>query len=188
MNKEIEIKIQITSEQLKNLQTWLDKNAKFVEKIEHKEHYLDNPNDSFYFINSEGKKEATCFFRIRMTKNGDSACYKNWHKDETGKTTHCDEVEIKLIDGNEMLNLFYALGYETKYTIEKSRKIYLVDKFEIVIDNIKNYGIFVEVELKDQVANVQAGIENIYDLLRKIKITKFKKQIRGGGEMEEVCL
>ena len=57
-----------------------------------------------------------------------------------------------------------------------------------------------EIEIKIQISTEQLKalqywldanakfVEKIYDLLRKIKITKFKKQIRGGGEMEEVCL
>ena len=188
MNQEVEIKIQINDEQLNVLQQWLNKNAKFIEQIDHKEYYLDNPNDSFFFINSQGKRDALRWFRIRLTNKGDSACYKNWHVDpKTGKTTHCDEIEIKLVDGMQTLKLLEAVGFTDKSIKEKTRKKYSFDGFEIVIDDVKNKGIFVEIEIDHQIENVKIGIQNIYNLLQTIGITTFRKQING-CEMEMVSL
>jgi predicted adenylyl cyclase CyaB len=72
--------------------------------------------------------------------------------------------------------------------MQKTRKKYSVDGFEIVIDDIKDYGIFVEIEIDHQIENVQIGLENIYELLRTIGITTFKKQIGGCGKMEMLSL
>ncbi|MBD3232077.1 CYTH domain-containing protein [Candidatus Dependentiae bacterium] len=109
-----------------------------MEQIDHKEYYLDNPNDSFFFINSQGKKDALRWFRIRLTNKGDSACYKNWHVDpKTGNTTHCDEIEVKLVDGMQTLKLLEAIGFTDKRIMEKTRQKYSVDGFKIVIDNVK---------------------------------------------------
>ena len=189
MNQEVEIKIQISIEQLNLLQQWLNKNAKFIEQISHKEYYLDNPNDSFFFTNSKGKKDALRFFRIRLTEKGDSACYKNWHVDKkTGNTTHCDEIEVKLVDGIQTLKLLEAVGFTNKRIMEKTRKKYSVNGFEIVIDNIKNHGIFVEIEIEHQTDNVNSCIQNMHNLLRKIGITTFKKQIAGCGKMTTINL
>ena len=180
MNKEIEIKIQINSEQLNVLQTWLDKNAKFVGQLEHEEYYLDNPNDSFLFTASQGYKDAYKYFRVRLTSDGDSACYKSFYVDtQTGKTTHCDEVEVKLVDGKQTLQLLKAIGFTDQTLIQKARKTYITDGFEIVIDELKNVGIFVEIEIKQQVDDVKIGLQSINNLLKKIGITKFKKQERG---------
>lgn len=180
MNKEIEIKIQINSEQLNILQNWLDKNAKFVGQLEHTEYYLDNPNASFLFTASQGYKDAHKYFRVRLTSHGDSACYKSFYLDkQTGKTTHCDEVEIPLVDGKQTLQLLEAIGFTDQTLIQKIRKTYIFEKFEIVIDDLKNVGIFVEIEIKEQIADVKIGLQSINNLLKKIGITKFKKQERG---------
>ncbi|MFA5075160.1 MAG: class IV adenylate cyclase [Candidatus Babeliales bacterium] len=189
MKQELEVKIQITTEQLNLLHKWLDKNAKFIEQINHKEYYLNNPNDSFFFINADGKKDALRFFRIRLTDQGDSACYKNWHVDKkTGHSTHCDEIEIKLIGGMQMLKLMEAVGFTEQRVKEKNRKKYIFNNFEIVIDDIKNLGIFVEIELIEQIKNINLDIQKIYDLLRTIGIFVFNKQIAGCGKMERIEL
>ena len=139
---------------------------------------MDNPRDSFYFINADGKQDVLRFFRIRVASDGDSACYKNWHVDpETGYSTHCDEVEIKIIDGMHMLQLMQAVGFVNHRIKEKTRKQYTVPGFEISIDDVQDAGIFVEIEIDHQIDDVKAGIQSIYDLLRNIGITSFKKQI-----------
>ncbi|MCK4517534.1 class IV adenylate cyclase [Candidatus Babeliales bacterium] len=180
MNQEIEVKIQIESDQLKKLQSWLEKHATFVGELRHKEYYLDNPQSTFFFTAREDYKDALRYLRVRFTPQGDSVCYKDFYVDsETGKTTHCDEIESKVADGRAVLQLLAALGYTNKTLVEKKRKTYLFDDFEIVIDEVTNLGIFVEVELKEQVENVKAGTQLIFDFLKSVGITKFKKQERG---------
>lgn len=183
MNKEIEIKIQINSEQLNLLQNWLDKNAKFVGQLEHTEYYLDNPNDSFLFTAPQGYKDAHKYFRVRLTKDGDSACFKSFYFDENGKATHCDETEIKLVNGKQMLQLLEVIGFTDQTLVQKKRKTYVIDGHEIVIDDVKNLGIFVEIEIKHQVDDIALGLQGINDLLKQIGITKFKKQERGYTSM-----
>ncbi len=179
MNKEIEIKIQINSEQLNVLKLWLDKNAKFVGQLEHEEYYLDNPNDSFLFTAPQGYKDAHKYFRVRMTSDGDSACFKKFYFDENGKSTHCDETEVKLVDGKQTLQLLEAIGFTDQTLMHKVRKTYIIDGYEIVIDNVKNLGIFVEIEIKHQVDDVRLALQRINELLKIIGIAKFKKQERG---------
>ncbi|MFH1643875.1 MAG: class IV adenylate cyclase [bacterium] len=179
MNQEIEIKIQINSEQLKLLKSWLDINAKFVGQLEHEEYYLDNPNDSFLFTAPQGYKDAHKYFRVRLTSNGDSACFKSFYFDENGKATHCDETEIKLVDGKKTLQLLKEIGFTDQTLMHKVRKTFIVDGYEIVIDDVKNLGVFVEIEIKHQVDNVKAGLQGINNLLQKIGITEFQKQERG---------
>lgn len=191
MEQEVEIKIQITPEQLALLQRWLDKNTKFIGQCNQKDYFLDNPRDSFYFINADGKKDVLRFFRIRVASDGDSACYKNWHVDpETGNSTHCDEIEIKIADGMQMLELMQAVGFVNHRIKEKSRKQYVLPGFEILIDDVKDAGIFVEIEIDHQINDLKAGIESMYDLLRSIGITSFKKQIASceSKKMETVNL
>lgn len=195
MSQEIEVKIKITSEQLGVLQKWLDANAKFAGQIYHKEYYLDNPNSSYFFTNAQGKKDALRFLRVRLTESGDSACYKKWYVDEkTGNTTHCDEIEVKLVDGLQTLKLLQAAGFSDAKIKEKTRKKYLFDGFEIAIDDIRGEvfnGVFVEVEIDPayyKIDDVGVGIQKIYALLREIGIFVFEKQVAGNGKMETVRL
>jgi len=185
MQKEIEVKIQISNYQLVCLEQWLEKNGQFEGAVEHEEYYLDNPNVPLTFMSPEGYKDAIYYLRIRRNKQkGDSVCLKKWYGDaKTGEKTHCDEWEISVSDAQTALELFGVLGFSDETPIKKVRRIYLVGQFEVVIDDVENLGIFVEVELKEQVKDVQYGLNLIYDVIKKMGITSFKKQDRGYTSM-----
>ncbi len=42
--REIEIKIEVSREQLQTLRKWLERNAQFKDSSKEVDHYLDNPN------------------------------------------------------------------------------------------------------------------------------------------------
>ncbi len=180
MIKEIEIKIQIDERQLGLLRNWLKDNAQFKGALSHTEWYLDNPNDTFFFTAPEGYKDALKYLRVRHTERGDSVAYKLWYKDpETGKTTHCDEYETKVENGQVMLALFAQLGFTEQTKIAKQRETYLTDEFEIVIDQIENVGFFVEIEVLHPKENVKESLADIHAFLKDICITRFRKIDRG---------
>jgi len=180
MNKEIEIKIQISPEQLKSLRFWLNEKSKFVDEVEHVEYYLDNPNKTFFFTSPQGYKDALKYLRVRLTEKGDSICYKDFYVDAaTGKTTHCDEFETNVGDGQETLKLLENLGYSDQTLIQKKRQKYLWGDFEIVIDDVKDIGIFVEVELKAKEDNIKIALQRINNFLQLTGITQFRRQERG---------
>ncbi|NGX63661.1 MAG: hypothetical protein KR126chlam6_01074 [Candidatus Anoxychlamydiales bacterium] len=180
MSKEIEVKIQVDKKTINKAEKWLDKNAEYIGDIHHIEYYLNKPATTFFFNAAEGYKDALDYLRVRITKEGDSFCYKKFHMDPIEKTPlYCDEYEVNVSDGKKTLELMKALGYIEQTRMEKKRKIYNFDCFEIVIDDVKDLGMFMEVELKTFVSNAKEGIKMIYNFLKKIEITKFKLQQRG---------
>jgi len=186
MSKEIEVRIQIDESLLKNVKAWLDKNAEYQGEIRHKEYYLNNPKTTFFFTarrsvsEPEGYKDALDYLRVRFTPEGDSFCFKRFHEDPIEKRPlYCDEHEVKVSDGETVLELMRLLGYTDQTLVQKIRNTYRFDDFEIVLDQVTNAGLFMEVELKVEVANAQIGLKLIYDFLRSMGVTKFKLQTRG---------
>jgi len=180
MNKEIEIKIQVNSKLRQQIQTWLDKNATHMGSAHHIEYYLNKPATTFFFSAQEGYKDALDYLRVRLTNNGDSFCLKKFHEDPIEKKPlYCDEYEVQVSDGKKTLELMKAIGYTEQTLVEKTRNTYKFDVFEIVVDQVKNLGLFMEVELKIEAENTHAGIKLIYDFLKSIGITEFKLQTRG---------
>lgn len=192
MNKEIEVRIEIDQKMLDQTKTWLDKNAMCIGKNNHVEYYLNKPATTFFFSAPEGYKDARDYLRVRLTEKGDSFCFKKFHEDPVEKRPlYCDEYEIKVSDGKKMLELMAALGYTDQTLMEKTRTTYIFedghefDCFEVVIDNVKGVGFFMEVELKKippsakEIGDVRGGIALIYDFLRSIGVKKFKLQTRG---------
>ncbi|MGE0009686.1 MAG: class IV adenylate cyclase [Candidatus Babeliales bacterium] len=180
MNKEIEIKIQVDDAQFTLLKAWLSEHAEFKGALHHTEWYLDNPQDTFFFTSQEGYKDALKYLRVRHTERGDSVAYKLWHRDpETGKTTHCDEYETNVENGQVMLALFAQLGFSEQTKIAKRREAYETPEFEIAIDHIEGLGYFVEIEVLHPKENVKESLADIYDFLKRIGITRFCKIERG---------
>ena len=181
MHKEIETKIRITSNnQFKNLLAWLEHNATFVGHIQQKDLYFDNPNNSFFYLMPQGYQEAMRFLRVRLTDEGDFLCYKNWHTDfVSGDKTHCDEYETKVADGNTVVALLEKLGFDKRITVYKERWVYLVNDFEVSVDEVKDMGIFVEIEIKKNIGCPKQGLLNIKELLKQMGIVEYVEQ-KGG--------
>lgn len=183
MNQEIEIKIQISSEQLELLRDWLKGNAEFIKSIHHEEFYLNNPVSSFMFQNEilDNIWDADDYLRIRKTEKGSSMCLKKWHKDleKPGYHTHCDEYEFDISDSEKSLAMMENLGFTERTEVIKDRELFETEDFEIVIDNVKNLGIFVEIECRRNYDKPKEGKEDIYKFLKNIGISKFKEQARG---------
>lgn len=185
MQKEIEVKIQISDAQLVNVEQWLKQRGSFCGTVQHEEYYLDNPTSPLTFISPEGYKDARYYLRVRRSpEKGDSVCLKKWYGDaKTGKKTHCDEWEISVSDGKTALELLSQLGFTDATPIKKTRRIYCVDEFEVVIDTVEDLGVFIEIELKEFVDDVEAGLQRIYDAIKRMGITTCKKQERGYTSM-----
>jgi predicted adenylyl cyclase CyaB len=107
-------------------------------------------------------------------------CLKKFHEDPVEKRPlYCDEYEIEVSDGKKALELMRALGYTEQTLVDKTRDIYTFDCFEIVLDRVKNVGIFMEVELKKEVESARVGVQEIYSFIKSLGIKKFKLQRRG---------
>ena len=155
--------------------------------IKQTDHYLDNQNSSFLFDSQQGYKDYSTLLRMRFVQDGQDGqdgtvfvCTKVRHFDrDTLRIVDCDEYETVVANGQIMLTIFKILGYHVQWTIHKSRKIYHFEDFEIALDNVKELGLFIEIELKNHDNRTHSGLARIFNLLRKIGITKFKKLRRG---------
>jgi len=180
MQKEIEIKFKLDSENSEILKTWLRSNAMFIGSYIITDYYFNNPKSSFYSESKLGYKEALNFLRLRLSDNGNFICFKNRKIDNFGKTLSVDEVETKVDDGFKVIEIFKNSGFSEMIEIKKTREIFLYKNlFEFSIDNFENYGQFIEIELKNYSEDVLQGIEQIYNLLKNIKITEFVLFDRG---------
>ncbi len=177
MNKEIEIRIQITGDEVQALKNYLGKPT----QIEHQtDYYLDNPQSPLFIVFPEGDKDANIFLRIRETEHGAVLCVKDSHKEPgTRNPLYCDEYETSISNVDETLALFRIIGFTEATIVRKTRKIFSLPELEIAIDEVENCGTFMEIEVKKEVAMIEEGYQLIYDWLRSIGITTFIRQKRG---------
>lgn len=192
MAQEVEIKFRASDEQMKILESFLDDSAVFLKEVHHKEHYLDKSRDSFTFTSEQWYKDAHTYLRVRFTElleNGTtkaSVCLKDWKIDEKASKvsdhvihSHCDEHETNVEDGKEMLNLFRQLGYDREVLVDKKRCIYEYKDLEIVIDDVKDLGVFVEVELKWFYKDIDDAKRQIFSFLKKLWFEQINEWTRG---------
>lgn len=179
MPKEIEIKIKLDDKQTEQLNKWIIKNAKFIEQQEITDYYFDNPKKSLYTKSPMGFIDPLEVWRIREIDDTYYLCNKKRTIDKNGKTVSVEENEAITPDGQDVMKVFEKRGFTKQVIINKTRDVYNYEDFEIVFDDIKNLGNFVEIELKSDEQNSVVGIKKIYDLLKKIGLTQFIQFDRG---------
>ncbi len=180
MKTEIEVKFRIPKAKLVGIRKWLGKHGKKIGSYHHIEYYLDNPEKSFTFVSPEGFVDASDYLRVRMTSKGESVCFKHWHYDEESKShTHCDEYETEVKDGKALLELLKAIGFTNSIVVDKKRESFATKEFEVVIDEVKGLGSFVEVELKKRVSDPKFGLALIYQFIRSLGLTRIEVMSRG---------
>lgn len=167
-NKEIELKFVITKEQKDLILKELESGARFEgEKRQVDTYYI--PNFKSFEENGETKE---CL-RIRESVGKSVMCYKNIHRDVT--PVYCDEYELEIDSSEEMEKILFALGFEIQMKIDKIRKTYVLDSFEIALDQVNGKLELLEVELKDE----KASTDDILNFVKKFGLTKEDVTYRG---------
>ena len=167
-NKEIELKFVITKEQKDLILKELESGARFEdEKRQVDTYYI--PNFKSFEENGETKE---CL-RIRESVGKSIMCYKNIHRDVT--PVYCDEYELEIDSSEEMEKILFALGFEIQMKIDKIRKTYVLNSFEIALDQVNGKLELLEVELKDE----KASTDDILNFVKKFGLTKEDVTYRG---------
>ena len=159
--KEIEILVKL-NDSFKNVKTKLDKlNFQGIK------HTLD-----VYFFDPKrpnlkpGKNMALkeCL-RLRTKDNKNFITYKIDHFKDRDVWSHSDEYETEISDFNTALKIINHLCLKPLVKIDNTKYTYLTDEYEIVLEKVKDLGIFLEVELLTVDDN--CDIESLKNKIRK---------------------
>jgi len=183
MAREVEVKIKLSKSELKKLENWLKKNAELEGEVYQKELYLNNPKNTFYFQHKKGFKDSEHYLRVRYeSENSGSVCLKIFKTDQDKDTSeNIDEIEFKTNNPDESLRLLETLGFTDKLIMEKSRKIYSYEEYEIVLDDVTNLGYFAEFELKsdDGKSDIKKAWNKIRKFIKTLGFDEINEQHRG---------
>ncbi len=172
----IEIEIQVTVEDTKDLLSFLESQGTFQwEKQQIDEYFSPTSNN---FLDVRPVKE---WLRLRNAGGTCSVNYKNWHYDENGKSNHCDEYETKVENSDQMKHILTALGYTSIAIVDKIRKTWLYNDYEIALDSVKNLGEFVEIEYvgKDTEVDPKKIADEMVEFLKEHNCGKIEKNYVG---------
>ncbi len=85
--------------------------------------------------------------RLRKKDDHSFMAYKNDHYNERGEWQYSDEYETEVSDFEQALHILSKLGLAPLIEIDNIKHTFCTEYFEIVLEEVKKLGVFLEVEL-----------------------------------------
>jgi adenylate cyclase class 2 len=185
MNIEIEAKLKVDSlEEVKR--KLIEAGAEFGQEQLQTDYHLDDANEALQ------KTDRCLRLRRQMVNNSERFFLTYKGAKEKSSFKKRQEIEIEITDGDAVLDLLSALGYEKVLTIEKKRLTWHIGGCVVALDELPLIGSFVEIEGPDEqkITEVQKSlglsrsphIKKSYAALIKTKLREL------GKEQKEVFL
>lgn len=152
---QIELKIRLGAQDEPRFLEKLFSEGQLVYEVEQKEHYLDNPNRSYFSKNAKGFFDATEYLRVRESvirhpysqdPCQGTLCYKRVHRDADGEYLYCNEYETGVSNPEHTLKILQHIGFTKEFLVEKTREVFSIGNYAISVDNVRRLGRFVEIE------------------------------------------
>lgn len=141
MKKEIEVLVELSTN-IDEAKRILSK-FEFIGSKETIDHYYYDPLRDNLKLNKNGKLMECC--RIRIKNN---QCFVTYKVDiyENNLWKYSNEHETKCENANSLKNIFENLGLQELITIENIKHTYITSKYELVLEEVKGLGHYLEVE------------------------------------------
>ncbi len=177
--KEIEILVEVY-EDISKVKNILKKYKYVGLKHTVDEYYYDPKRKT---LKPDNNNQLSHCLRLRR-KNRD---YYITYKDDVfkdGKWFYSNEYETKVESIKMVRTIFKKLGLKKFITIDNKKDIYLTDKYEIALENVKDLGLFLEVEYSTNDDVSVADIKNeIQKFIDELNINVSKELTMGKPEM-----
>ncbi|MEE9525039.1 MAG: class IV adenylate cyclase [Candidatus Woesearchaeota archaeon] len=160
MNQEVEIKVFVKNPE--QVEAKLKEVGKFIKEKTQKDEYFTPQHEDFFDVHPPIE-----YIRVRYEDEDSNIEYQflTFEKDGTLLTT--DEYETKVEDPDMMIQILKKLDFKHKITVTKTRKYFHYKDFEVLIDHIKELGMFIEVEAK-KVEDVKEAKKACYKVLEEL--------------------
>ncbi len=174
--REVEILVEIKDDK----QNALNKLSKF--KFAGKKEVLD-----IYFVDKKRdllkpkNGQLTQSFRLRKKEKTNYLTYKIDKFDKKGRWLYSEEEETEIKDFEIAIKIISNLGLRPLVEINNIKYTYYTKKYEIVVEEVKNLGLFLEVErlkVGDKESIIKAKKE-IFDFIKSLNI-KIGKELNSG--------
>ncbi|MCX9080940.1 MAG: class IV adenylate cyclase [Candidatus Methanoperedens sp.] len=132
---------------------------------------IESQADTYYNAPYRDFGKTDEALRIRVQDGESMLTYKGPKMDFISKTRK--EVQTKILDTESMGNILSSLGFFPVATVSKKRKNFRIGDFTISLDEVRNLGNFIEVEItvKDP-RNHTEKVESIFKFIAKLGITR----------------
>lgn len=131
-------------------------------------------------LSPDADHRLTSSFRLREIDHAYKLTYKDDHFDKRGVWLYSDEHEVSVSDAKVVRAIFAALHYEELITIDNKKHLCDIDGYEIVLEEVKGLGNFIEIEYKGK---KQIAKNKVESLKQSMRAYLDKKQIKIGEEL-----
>jgi predicted adenylyl cyclase CyaB len=171
-NNNIEIEIQVNVENSEPLLKFLQENGEFKKEVRQIDDYFSPAYDDFL-----SQRPVAKWLRLRNAGEHFFINYKNWHFTPEGQSHYCDEFETKIEDLDKTKKILEALNFKIITTVDKTRKIWEYQDYEIAIDSVASLGDFVEIEYigQEDKINPEEVTAKMISFLKNIGVGKITR-------------
>jgi len=174
-NIEIEIKLPLPDEAIAGLREKLDRQAVLVKTSRQVDEYYNLSHRDFM-----APQYPVEWLSIRQRGDKTILNYKHWYPENTEVVTYCHEYETAVHDAASIKLIFAALDIRPLVIVDKQRTIYnLNDEYEIVIDDVKDLGYFMEIEALKNSADPNITRAKLLALAESLGCDPTKLDLRG---------
>lgn len=164
--KDIEITCEVFEKVEKIKNTLIGKGFKYKESFTLDDIYMYNKSNKQFFI-KDGKIADTLIIRNVSEDDKKIICKKRIY-DNDGLEIGTDKTILKVKDIEASEKLFNILGYERYLRMIDTNHMYESENYIVYIQEIKDLGLFLEIELKGNNDNT------VYDLINYTKKLNLK--------------
>lgn len=173
-NIEIEIKVKV--ERIEKLEQFLEAHAQLHGAKRQVDEYFTPETGDFMSV-----RPVNEWLRLRDAEGKYTINYKLWHRDNTGKSQYCDEIETSIGEISQGQKILQALHFRSLVVVDKVRTVWTYKDFEIGIDAVQNLGTFIEIEYigTDSNASPKVVMEEMIALLQQADCGKISQTDTG---------
>ncbi len=132
---------------------------------------IQDQADTYYNAPHRNFEKTDEALRIRVEDGEAVLTYKGPKMDTVSKTRQEFQTVIK--DTETMGNILSSLGFFPVATVTKKRKNFRLGDFFISLDEVRNLGDFIEIEMSVKDSwNYEEKVESIFKLIEKLGISR----------------
>ena len=152
-NNEIEIKLKVDKSEHERILNLVKNTAKYKNTVKQIDTYysLKDKNSWLRTRNENGK----CIFNLKKKINN----------------SHYEKYDVLIDNLNNLNKILQELNVNKIGTIDKERTIYVYEnKYEFSFDNVESIGLFIEIEVINQIDNFEKDTYNLLNLMKELNI------------------
>ena len=152
-NNEIEIKLKVDKNEYERILNLVKDTAKYKNTVKQTDTYysLKDKNSWLRTRNENGK----CIFNLKKKINN----------------SHYEKYDVLIDNLNNLNKILQELNVNELGTIVKERTTYVYEnKYEFSFDNVESIGLFIEIEVINQIGNYEEDTYDLLNLMKELKI------------------